>query len=72
MARNSKSRNPERNNSPSFKAYHVAEGENGFWTQIGAAWSHEDGNGMTLQLNLIPAGSDRIVLRKVNAEEKAA
>lgn len=52
---------------PSLIAYHVAEGrkdgDKGFWTRIGAAWDHKDGEGLTLQLDLVPANGGRIVLR---------
>lgn len=68
MARNSKD---ERNESkrehkaPTLIAYHVADrGEDkSFWTRIGAAWDHEDGKGLTLQLDLVPVNGGRIVLR---------
>ena len=34
-------------------------GDKGFWTSIGAAWAYEDGDGMSLKLNLMPlAGQD--------------
>lgn len=50
---------------PSLIAYHVAErGEKKFWTRIGAAWDHEDGKGLTVQLDLVPASGGRIVLRQ--------
>ena len=40
---------------PRLLAYHVAErGEKKFWTRIGAAWDHEDGKGLTVQLDLVP------------------
>lgn len=52
---------------PSLIAYHVAEGrkegDKGFWTRIGAAWDHKDGEGLTLQLDLVPVNAGRIVLR---------
>ena len=52
---------------PTLIAYHVTEarkeGEKGFWTRIGAAWDHEDGAGLTLQLDLVPVDGGRIVLR---------
>jgi hypothetical protein len=49
---------------PALIAYHVAErGEKSFWTRIGAAWDHEDGKGLTLQLELTPVNGGRIVLR---------
>lgn len=50
---------------PALIAYHVAErGEKSFWTRIGAAWHHEDGKGLTLQLELTPVNGGRIVLRE--------
>jgi hypothetical protein len=55
---------------PALIAYHVAErGEKAFWTRIGAAWSHEDAKGLTLQLELVPTGGGRIVLREPSAED---
>lgn len=49
---------------PKLLAYHVAErGESKFWTRIGAAWDHKDGEGWTIQLDLVPVGDGRIVLR---------
>lgn len=60
--------------APSFIAYHVAEreGAKAFWTRIGAAWDHEDGNGLTLALDLVPVNGGRIVLRTPSDEEKGA
>lgn len=50
--------------SPSHVAYHVrdnAKGE-GFWTRIGSAWPHADGNGFNIQIETVPL-SGRITLR---------
>jgi len=56
---------------PSMIAYHVAErGDKGFWTRIGAAWDHKDGEGYTLQLDLVPTGEGRIVLRPPRDENE--
>lgn len=50
---------------PKLIAYHVAaRGEKSFWTRIGAAWDHEDGKGLTIQLDLVPVNGGRIVLRE--------
>ncbi|MGB3539098.1 MAG: hypothetical protein WBA42_13135 [Mesorhizobium sp.] len=58
---------------PALIAWHIAErGEKNFWTRIGAAWTHEDGEGMTLQLDLIPAAGGRIILRTPKQEEEGA
>jgi hypothetical protein len=41
--------------SPTHIAYHVTE-RNGksYWTRIGAAWSHKDGKGFNIELNIMP------------------
>lgn len=50
--------------APEFIAFHVSgEGKKSYWTRIGAAWKHKDGEGMNLQLDLVPVGGGRIVLR---------
>jgi hypothetical protein len=77
MARNYKNESKSREaKAPVYIAYHVAEkGENkSFWSRIGAAWDHEDGKGLTLQLDLLPVSGGRIVLRQPseNSEEKGA
>ena len=58
---------------PALIAWHVAErGEKKFWSRIGAAWEHEDGEGLTLQLDLLPVTGGRIVLRAPKQEEEGA
>jgi hypothetical protein len=39
--------------------------------RIGAAWEHEDGEGLTLQLDLLPVTGGRIVLRKPKEDDHA-
>lgn len=58
---------------PALIAWHVGErdGKN-FWTRIGAAWNHRDGEGFALHLDLVPVGTGRIVLRTPTAAETAA
>lgn len=63
--------------APAYIAWHVAdggEGKKGFWTRIGAAWKHKDGEGLNLQLDLVPTGGGRIVLRvpKDDADKQEA
>lgn len=56
---------------PTHIAYHVREGRNGgksFWTRIGSAWPHADGNGFNIQLEVAPLDG-RISLR-VATEKK--
>ena len=59
---------------PALIAYHVTEarkeGEKGFWTRVGAAWEHEDGKGLTLQLDLVPVAGGRIVLRAPSEDQE--
>lgn len=47
------------------------EGRNAFWLRIGAAWMHEDGEGMNIRLDALPL-NDRLVLRVPKAEEDQA
>lgn len=62
----------EKKNSPAFIAYHVPDRENANWNRIGAAWHHEDNKGFTLQLDLMPITTGRIVLRAFEPKEKSA
>lgn len=55
---------------PDFIAYHVPERVNTFWTRIGAAWKHKDGKGLTLDLELVPLDTGRIVLRDYEPKEE--
>lgn len=64
---------------PDFTVYHVTERGEGqdkkaFWTKIGAAWSHDDGEGFNLSLEYMPMTAGRMVIRSrkekpENAEE---
>ena len=58
---------------PALIAWYVIErGEKSFWTRIGAAWQHNDGDGMNLHLDLVPVSGGRIVLRAPKQEEEGA
>ena len=49
---------------PTHAVYMVEdEGAKPFWTKIGAAWPHEDGEGYNVQLSAVPIGG-RLVIRK--------
>ncbi len=50
--------------APTHIAYQVRDGkgDKGFWTRIGAAWQHKDGNGFNIQLECVPLDG-RITLR---------
>jgi hypothetical protein len=48
--KNTTKKAPQRETAPALIAWYVAErGEKRFWTRIGAAWNHEDGEGMTVR-----------------------
>ena len=55
---------PPKGKAPTHIAYQVREGSNekSYWTRIGAAWAHKDGNGFSLQLESVPLDG-KITLR---------
>lgn len=59
---------------PTHAVYHVrGEGENAYWTKVGAAWLHDDKEGLNLSLDYMPIGEGRLVVRvnKTDAQEEA-
>ena len=56
--------------APSHVASQVRDREGGksFWTRIGSAWPHADGNGFNIQIEVVPLDG-RITLR-VATEKK--
>lgn len=58
--------------APALIAWHVREAKGGkaYWTRIGAAWPHQNGDGHSLQLDLYPPDG-RIVLLPPKADEAA-
>lgn len=55
---------PGRN--PTHRLYNVrGEGDHAFWTPIGAAWLHRDGNGFSITCDAIPL-QGRLVLRHIS------
>lgn len=53
---------------PDYTVYFIQDREGCPWTTIGAAWSHNDGEGFNLKLDLLPNVAGRIVLRTIKAE----
>ncbi len=55
---------------PSHVAYQVRdrEGKKSFWTRIGTAWAHGDGQGFNIQIECVPLDG-RITLR-IASEKK--
>lgn len=49
---------------PTHIAYHIREtaSEQEFWTRIGCAWPHSDGQGFNLELETLPLNG-RVTLR---------
>lgn len=61
-------------NGPHFEAFVVtrrAEADKGFWTRVGAAWNHADGEGLTLRLVALPTEGE-LVLRKPRPESESS
>jgi hypothetical protein len=64
----------KKTNAPSKGPTHIAyqvrdrDGQKGFWTRIGSAWPHADGNGFNIQIEVVPLDG-RITLR-VATEKK--
>ena len=60
-------------NRPSHRVYAVTKnGERSNWREIGAAWSHKDGEGFSLKLDFLPLSGAEIVIRKPKANETAS
>jgi hypothetical protein len=57
--------------TPSHIVYHVRDREGGeaFWTRIGAAWPHKDGNGFNIQIEAVPLDG-HITLRTASEKTK--
>ncbi len=53
------------NRKPTHDVLHVrGEGKAAYWTKVGAAWLHEDGQGLNLALEFVPVNGDgRLVVR---------
>ena len=59
-------------NKPSYLAYAVKDRgrkQKSIWTRIGAAWPHEKGAGLTLQLDTLPLDG-RVMLMEPKADAK--
>ena len=74
--RQPKQRRKKVSGQPTHKAFVVedrGEGDdkNSFWTRVGSAWCHSDGQGLNIQLAPNIAVSGRLVLREYTAEDEA-
>lgn len=76
MAQKNKSSNEQQESAKGldYYVYQVREGERGkkFWVPLGAAFLHEDGKGLGIELNALPVGAfdGRLVLRAPRGEEQ--
>jgi len=59
---NAKANQQGNGRKPDLYAWHVPDRKDAFWTRIGAAWAHKDGQGFTVQLDSVPV-QGQIVLR---------
>lgn len=59
------------NRKPTHAVFHVrGEGDKAFWTKIGAAWLHEDKEGLNVSLDYIPLNdAGRLVIRVNKLED---
>jgi len=62
--------NAKTSKTPSHVAYQVRDrdGQQSYWTRIGAAWQHADGKGFNIQIEAVPLDG-RITLRVANEKK---
>jgi hypothetical protein len=59
----------ETSKRPTHRVYAVTKnGDKSFWTEIGAAWSHQDGKGFNVKLDYLPLNGAEIVIREPRTE----
>jgi hypothetical protein len=59
----------ETSKRPSHRVHAVTKnGEKSYWTEIGAAWSHQDGKGFNVKLDYLPLNDAEIVIREPRTE----
>jgi hypothetical protein len=63
---------PTSSKRPSHGVYVVeGEGKEAYWTKVGAAWAHNDGDGFSLQLTALPING-RLSIRKLKPKADSA
>lgn len=63
-------KNPNSNSRPTHSVYVVeGEGDKAFWTKVGAAWQHADGEGLNISLSAIPLNGRLVVRTPKGAEQ---
>jgi hypothetical protein len=66
MSNNTKTSETSAAKAPSHVVYHVREIEGrdkSFWTRVGSAWAHQDGQGLNVQLEGLVPLDGRLTLR---------
>jgi hypothetical protein len=59
-------RNPEASDA---RVYAVTKnGDKSYWTEIGAAWAHQDEKGFNVKLDYLPLNGAEIVIREPRTE----
>ena len=59
----------ETSKRPTHRVYAVTKnGDKSFWTEIGAAWSHQDGKGFNVKLDYLPLNGAEVVIREPRSE----
>ena len=60
--------NPKSNTQPSHAVYVIeGDGPSAFWTKVGSAWAHNDGDGFNIQLTALPL-TGRLAVRKAKPQ----
>jgi hypothetical protein len=60
----------QKNQTPNAVYVVEGEGDDAFWTKVGAAWPHQDGKGFNITLSALPLNG-RLVVREPKVEEAA-
>jgi len=60
----------QKNQTPHAVYVVEGEGDNAFWTKVGAAWQHQDGKGFNITLSALPLNG-RLVVRDPKIDEEA-
>ena len=64
MAQTKTQNTTDKNKAPAYIAWNVTGSDDKtFWQKIGACWPHQDGKGLSLQLEVLPING-RVVLRQ--------
>ena len=59
----------ETSKRPTHRVYAVTKnGDKSYWTEIGAAWAHQDGKGFGVKLDYLALNGAEIVIREPRTE----